>query len=237
MNWVNLNIATLRSPEFIGSEPVARATWLSILAYCCSQENGGRIVNCSEWKDRQWQQICGVTHQEVHSSAPLLVWESGDLIVWSYPLDKEEEIRVKREAGRRGGQSKSQAKIEAVRANGAKLSQSSTKADPKLEQSVDLTEREREGEGERNSKEKEKGVEVSTLNKLTDTEWLETLTKMPAYASINVSAEFTKMANWCSVNNRQPTRRRFINWLNRCEKPFQPKTVQAEFGSVRSKEW
>lgn len=234
MNWVNLNIATLRSPEFIGSEPVSRATWLSILAYCCSQENGGRIAKCSEWKDRQWQQICGVTHQEVHSAEPLLVWDGDDLLVWSYPLDKEAEIRVKREAGRRGGQSKSQAKVEAVRANGAKRNQSTGKADPKLEQSFDLTEREREGE--RKQKEKMEGAEVSAPA-VTDTEWLATLSTNPAYKTINVAAEFAKMTSWCSVNNRQPTRRRFVNWLNRCDKPMQAQSVQAEFGSVRSKDW
>lgn len=236
MNWVNLNIATLRSPEFIGSEPVARATWLSLLAYCCSQENDGRIRACAEWKDRQWQQICGVTYDEVHSAQPLLIWDGQDLVVWAYPSDKQAEIQSRREAGRRGGLSRSEAKLEAVRANGAKVSQSKGKAEPKPRQSSDLTEGEREGEGERKEKEKTEGAEVSAPA-VSDSEWLAALAANPAYKTLNVPAEFAKMTSWCSVNNRQPTRRRFVNWLNRCDKPMQAQGVQAEFGSVRSKDW
>jgi hypothetical protein len=236
MNWVNLNVATLRSPEFIGCEPVARATWLSILAYCCSQENGGRITACSEWKDRQWQQICGVTYDEVHSAQPLLIWDGTDLIVWQYPADKQAEIQARREAGRRGGLSRSEAKLEAVRANGAKQTQSKGKAQPKQRQSSDQTEREREGEGEIERKEKTDGAEGSAPA-VTDSEWLASLSANPAYKTLNVPAEFAKMTSWCSVNNRQPTRRRFVNWLNRCDKPLAPQGVQGEFQSVRSKDW
>ena len=72
---------------------------------------------------------------------------------------------------------------------------------------------------------------------VSDSEWLATLSTNPAYKTINVAAEFAKMGSWCAVNNRQPTRRRFVNWLNRCDKPMQAQNVQAEFGSVRSKDW
>jgi hypothetical protein len=30
------------------------------------------------------------------------------------------------------------------------------------------------------------------------------------------------MQAWCSANRKQPSRRRFVNWLNRAEKPMQP---------------
>ena len=44
--------------------------------------------------------------------------------------------------------------------------------------------------------------------------------------------EFDKMTAWCTVNRKQPSRRRFINWLNRAERPMAAVT-QDTFGSVR----
>lgn len=96
MQWVNIQMATLRSPEYMGCDPVARATWLNVLSYCCEQENGGEIENCLEWKDRKWQQLCGVTLKEIHRSSPLLRWENSSLIVWRFPVEKQREIAKRR---------------------------------------------------------------------------------------------------------------------------------------------
>lgn len=107
MNWLNLKTSQLREPAFIGSEPVARATWLCVMTYCVEMENGGRITGARLWKDRQWQQTCGVMLSEVQSSELLLSWHGDDLLVWSYPAEKESEVRTKRENaqtnGKRGG--------------------------------------------------------------------------------------------------------------------------------------
>jgi hypothetical protein len=65
MIWLNLNVATLDSEEFVGSDPVERATWLCLLRYCVGQENGGRIAGCKKWKDSHWQQLCRVTLREI----------------------------------------------------------------------------------------------------------------------------------------------------------------------------
>ena len=114
MNWLNINVATLRSAEYIGSEPIARATWLNVSGWCCTQENGGRIPDSRNWKDRQWQQICGVTADEINASHPLLYWEGNDLLVWNYPVQKQSEVAAKREAGRKGGLRSSKNKRQAV---------------------------------------------------------------------------------------------------------------------------
>lgn len=106
MNWLNIEVRTLRAVEYVGSDPVARATWLNVLAYCCEQENGGRLSGAKAWKDRQWQQTCGVMLSEVNDATTLLKWDGGDLVVWSYPIEKEAEIQSKRAAGSRGGLSK-----------------------------------------------------------------------------------------------------------------------------------
>lgn len=110
MNWLNLETKTLRTAEFIGAEPTERATWLCILAYCCEHENQGRLSNCRNWKSRQWQQLCGVTIEEVYAECDLWEWQGDDLVVSFYPIDKEAEVKGKRDSaranGRKGGRPK-----------------------------------------------------------------------------------------------------------------------------------
>lgn len=53
-----------------------------------------------------------------------------------------------------------------------------------------------------------------------DDEWMQTLKGNPAYAGIDVDREYAKMRAWCEAHQKQPSRRRFVNWLNRCERPI-----------------
>jgi len=53
-----------------------------------------------------------------------------------------------------------------------------------------------------------------------DDEFLDGLQKNPAYSALNVRHCYQRMVAWCDVNNKQPSRRRFINWLNREDKPM-----------------
>lgn len=55
-------------------------------------------------------------------------------------------------------------------------------------------------------------------------DWLESLKTDVAYQGIDVQREYNKMVRWCETNRKEPTRRRFINWLNRCDRPL---TAQA----------
>jgi hypothetical protein len=146
MIWLNLKTTTLRSPEYAGSEPIQRATWLNLLAYCCEQENGGKIDGCGGWKDRQWQQTLGVTLAEVREECALWHWEDDALCVAFYPTFKEDEVQARREAGKRGGSARTKAKTEAARNNGAKHNPSKTQAKAKQNPSTNPTEREREWE-------------------------------------------------------------------------------------------
>jgi hypothetical protein len=173
MIWLNLKTTTLRSPEYAGSEPIQRATWLNLLAYCCEQENGGKIEGCGGWKDRQWQQTLGVTLAEVQDVCALWHWEGETLCVAFYPNFKEDEVQARREAGKRGGSARTKAKTEAARNNGAKHNPSKhpskhpsrTQAEPKQNPSNNPTEREWEG--------KDKGKE--TLTVVSDAPQLEDL--------------------------------------------------------------
>jgi len=100
MEWINIHSSTVNSPEFIGAEPIDRATWLCLMVYCVGQENGGRIKACADWGDRKWQQLARVTHREIRRASELWTWEEADLVVSFYPLDKEEEIKRKRIGGK-----------------------------------------------------------------------------------------------------------------------------------------
>jgi hypothetical protein len=53
-----------------------------------------------------------------------------------------------------------------------------------------------------------------------DDEFLDGLQKNPAYSMLNVRHCYQRMMTWCQVNGKQPSRRRFINWLNREDKPM-----------------
>jgi len=106
MNWINIHTDTLRSEEYLGADPVERATWLNLLAWCCAQENGGVIKDCRDWKDRMWQQLCGVTKAEVETNCLLFGFEGQSLKVSFYPKDAEKKVQALRENGRKGGRPK-----------------------------------------------------------------------------------------------------------------------------------
>ncbi len=140
MDWINLHTSTLDSVEFLGSEPVDRATWLCLLRYCCGQENGGIIREAADWGDRRWQQLCRVMLLEVKRDCALWTWFGRDLHVHAYPRDKEREVQSNRIAGRQGGLARTQAKTEAARLNGAKHQ-------PKQEAKPNPSENPTEGKG------------------------------------------------------------------------------------------
>ena len=114
MTWLNIQTSFLRSPEFMGSDPVQRATWLALLGFCCEQENGGRIEDCLNWGDRRWQQTCGVTLIEIQSCCDLWFWENADVVLFAYPAEKEAEVIGKRKAGAKGGKASGKARKKAI---------------------------------------------------------------------------------------------------------------------------
>lgn len=107
MDWFNLHIPTTgRSPEYVGSSPAERGTWLSVMIYACQIECGGRIEGAASWKDRQWQQAAGVTLDEVMAADRLLRFDGADLIVNGYPAAAEKQVRKNRKSAKAGGMAK-----------------------------------------------------------------------------------------------------------------------------------
>lgn len=103
MEFLNLPSQVTRTDEYADAEPVQRATWFSLLCYCASMENSGRIKDCRGWKSRKWEQMTGVTQEEVMSTCSLYTWEGDDLIICFYPLDAERKVQSRSTAGRLGG--------------------------------------------------------------------------------------------------------------------------------------
>jgi hypothetical protein len=228
MRWLNIEIANLRSPAFVGAEPVERATWLSLLAYCADQENGGVIADCRSWKDRQWQQTCGITQAEAHQECQLWEWVGDSLSVAFFPLEKQAEVQTKRDAGRRGGSVKSEAKTQASRINGAKHNPSTTQAEIEAQPKLEPNGKERNGM-------ESKGMEVGRVTApqrsnsyLLDEEFWAEMRRH--YPDIDVEAESRKMDAWLLARpGRKKTRQFVINWLNKVEPalaPAQPKEIE-----------
>lgn len=103
MNYLNISTDSLKSEAFIGAEPVERATWIALLGWCASQENGGVINDCADWSDRKWQQLCGVTKTEVETQSNLFGFEDGNLTVAFYPAEQESEVIRKRKVAKANG--------------------------------------------------------------------------------------------------------------------------------------
>ena len=57
---------------------------------------------------------------------------------------------------------------------------------------------------------------------ISDDEWLKTLEDNPTYQGLEVRVLYGRMCVWCETNGKRPTRRRFVNWLNREDKPLAP---------------
>lgn len=67
---------------------------------------------------------------------------------------------------------------------------------------------------------KEIKKEKTRKQTLTDEEYFAVLKNNPAYRGIDVDRERAKCEAWCLTNNKLFSRRRFINWLNRVERPM-----------------
>ncbi len=78
-----------------------------------------------------------------------------------------------------------------------------------------------QAEGEAEADKKGEGSNGSSPASVED--WLKELEADKTYQGISVRTEYGKMLNWCKVHGKQATKRRFVNWLNRSEKPLSDK--------------
>jgi hypothetical protein len=121
MRYASIPLEVLHSAAFRGAEPVDRATWMCLLAYCYEQETGGRVPSCRAWGDRRWQQLIAVTKDEIDRCAEgLWHFDGEDLVVEHYDHAYVEHVRGTGRKGSAGGSATSEAKTAAARTNGSK---------------------------------------------------------------------------------------------------------------------
>lgn len=106
MIWLNVKVAMLHDEVCASATPHELGIWFRLLAYCASQENGGTIMNCIGWTDRQWWVAAGISKAELdQTKSRLWTWsgvQTGVLWVYGYPKDQEAIVKAKREGGKRG---------------------------------------------------------------------------------------------------------------------------------------
>ncbi len=83
----------------------------------------------------------------------------------------------------------------------------------------DISAKSAQTEEETETKKNKEGSNGSSPASVED--WLKELEADKTYQGIDVRREYGKMLNWCKLRvGRQPTKRRFVNWLNNAEKPL-----------------
>jgi len=118
MRSCGISSETIGSKEFVGERPREQATWLKLLVWCCTQENGGRIEGAREWGNLRWLITCRVELREVEAKSALFGFDGPDLWVRFYPHDQVRRIKALKKGAKAGGKSTSEAKTEAARKNG-----------------------------------------------------------------------------------------------------------------------
>ena len=130
MNWININTAQSSDPLWTSSTTLAKGAWSCLMIYCTHRENDGIIIGARLWPDRQWIHATGLTADEVGESS-LWRWIGDDLHLELYPHDIQKMVVSKRDAGKIGGQSKSEAKITASRTNKPRKAEANIQAKSK----------------------------------------------------------------------------------------------------------
>jgi hypothetical protein len=92
---------------------------------------------------------------------------------------------------------------------------------PRRRAAIMSTQAEAEAEAEAEKKEEASDKRMPTgRNGLVDSEWIASLKADKTYEGIDVDKELGKLNQWCKIRQLTASRRRFINWLNRAEKPM-----------------
>jgi len=214
MNWLNLKISIIRSPEVVGSSTAEVGTWLLALAYCCEQENNGRIKSAKSWKTRQLQRAVGITHKEVSAAFRLLKWDGDDLVVLFYPNEKQAEVEAKRAAGRATADRRWKKQANSSATNSA---------DAEVEVEV-----EREVEVNNNNKTLYWDYEKRSWSAPIPAEFIDRLAA--AAPAVNYNTEMARIEAWiiANPNNRKKNWLRFItNWFMRAQERARPAVTRS----------
>lgn len=91
MEYAKLQGTFLRSVAFKDADMAARGAWVTLAGHCADQENGGRIVACQAWNDRQWLSRTDCMRGDVEHAvrSELARWDGADLVLVGYDVQSE----------------------------------------------------------------------------------------------------------------------------------------------------
>lgn len=102
MEWLNIQVNTARSPEFLGASHTERSVWFSLISYCAAFENGGVLPGAASWTTSAWMAAAGVSKKDVSACTSLVRTIGTDVQVLFYPVSQEKALNAKRAGGKKG---------------------------------------------------------------------------------------------------------------------------------------
>ena len=100
MNFLNLPVSIMRSPEMSTSSDEHAGIWLKLIAYCTEAETSGLIPGCADWPEIAWQRIAGIEKKTLSDPSELWRWNGNSLVVFGYNHKHEFGIKQKRKAAK-----------------------------------------------------------------------------------------------------------------------------------------
>ena len=82
------------------------------------------------------------------------------------------------------------------------------------------TEKSRDREETETEADTNESASASRSQPVSDADWMTSLRDNPGYVGIDLEAQRGRCEAWCVTNGKTFSRRRFVNWLNRTDKPL-----------------
>jgi biotin operon repressor len=222
----------MKDPALRSTSVAARGLWTDMLCLMFESVRRGYLQHATgkPWTPDQLARVTGCSAdevsrllQELEDSGVFSSTEHG--VVYSRRMVREEKERQRaaerkrqeRTRNEEGESGKTSNTVEASHADVTPMSRGPSRdSHNPSSSSSSSSPSERDGE----SVSRAPARSTSRKPKACDEEFLEELQANPAYRLLNVRECFHRMDVWCRVKGKQPTRARFINWLNREDRPM-----------------
>lgn len=96
MLWLNIYLSDLDNEAFACAETADIGTWLRLMRYCCTQENGGLIKGAKAFDNRKFGALFRLSKPEIHEKSDLWAWKGNDLFVSHFPNERLKIIKKQR---------------------------------------------------------------------------------------------------------------------------------------------
>lgn len=98
MTYLNIPAVVLRNEVMTDATHAQKGVWLTLMAYCVEQENGGKIRGVFAWSEIKLARALGVQKSDLFEGSPLWTRKGDDLEVEFYPKEKQRIVQAKRKS-------------------------------------------------------------------------------------------------------------------------------------------